>query len=251
MSLAQPNILIAGDVNDGKHLLIKLLRIPETTTSQSTNSKKDAIAAEISACRTVSNAKIVGLVKCDVVEITVHDNENMNVSRGVWTALKMNRYLSSLTEVIQLTEKWLYLGFSRIFAALNAMHQLELVHMDVKSDNVFVDENFNWDLGDFGSTRKVGTQVWSYTRVLNPYTIPANATVIPAMDYVLLCVMIAVELDKEQWKRLCGMQQNVQAHLITEKLNSIEDKKFKDEVVALFNENLQIVQTHLQNFYPR
>jgi hypothetical protein len=103
-------------------------------------------------------------------------------------------------------------------------------------------------LGDFGSTREIGAPVWSYTKVLNPYVIPANATVIPAMDYVLLCVVIAIESQKDQWKNLCGQQQNVQEHLIKERLNAIEDVHFKKEVVELFEENLNIVREHLQRY---
>jgi hypothetical protein len=248
MSLAQPNILIAVDVKREKHLLIKLLRIPQTTQSQSTLSKKDAIAAEINACTMLSKADILGLVKCDVVEVLVHHSEGLDVSPGVWAALKMNRYTCSLTEVPQLPENCLYNGFSRILKALKAMHELKLAHMDVKSDNLFVNADLRWDLGDFGSTREIGAPVWSYTKVLNPYVIPANATVIPAMDYVLLCVVIAIESQKDQWKNLCGQQQNVQEHLIKERLNAIEDVHFKKEVVELFEENLKIVREHLQRY---
>ena len=78
--------------------------------------------------------------------------------------------------------------------------------------------------------------------------IPGNATVIPAMDYVLLCVVIAIESQKDQWKNLCGQQQNVQEHLIKERLNAIEDVHFKKEVVELFEENLKIVREHLQRY---
>jgi hypothetical protein len=247
MSLAQPNILLAADLDTEKLLLIKLLRIPETTSSQSTLSKKDAVTAEIEACTNLTKENILGLVKCDVVEVTVHHSEGLNVSPGEWAAIKMDRYMSSLTETPQLSEKVLYRGFSRILKALKAMHALGLVHMDVKSDNVFVDVDLNWDLGDFGSTRKIGTQVWSYTKVLNPYAIPVKATQIPSMDYVLLCITIAVELKKDHWKDLCGQQQNVQERLILERLNSIQDVHFKREVVDLFEHNFKIVQEHFQN----
>jgi hypothetical protein len=104
-----------------------------------------------------------------------------------------------------------------------------------------------WDLGDFGSTRKIDDTIWTYTEVLNPYVIPPTATVIPAMDFVLLCVTIAIELKKDQWKRLCGQQQKVQEDLIIEKLNSIEDVGFKKEILELFKCSLKLVKEHLQN----
>ena len=246
MSLAQPNILIALDLSSGKHLYIKLLRMPQTTTSQSTSGKEGAVTAEIRACVMLFEANIPGLVRCDVVEVTVHHNEGLDVSPGVWAVLKMKRYISSLSDLPQLPESWLYSGFSRIFKALKAMHELNLVHMDVKSDNLFVDVDSTWDLGDFGSTREIGATVWSYTQVLNPYAIPPNSTVIPAMDYVLLCVTIAIEMKKDQWKDLCGQQQNIQGHLVLDMLNSLKDVAFKKEVVELFEHNLKIVRKHLQ-----
>ncbi len=247
MSLAQPNILIAADLIQGKFLYIKLLSIPETLTSQSLQSRKNAVDAEIAACTTLSEANIPGLVKCDVVKVHVQHVEDLKVSLGEWAALKMKRYMSALADTPQLSEDWLYRGFIRIYEALKAMHELKLVHMDVKSDNVFVDENLQWDLGDFGSARAIGVPMWSCTEVLNPYTIPANATVIPAMDYVLLCVMIAIEVSKNDWKHLCGQRQKVQVDLIRARLNSIQDDHFKEEVVALFDENLETVLRHLHS----
>lgn len=230
------------------HLFIKLLRIPQTATSHSTLSKEAAVTAEINACSLLFKSNILGLVKCEVVEVNVYHSEGLDVSPAVWAVLKMKRYVSSLTEIPQLSEKWLYDGFSRIIKALKAMHELKLVHMDVKSDNLFVDVNLQWDLGDFGSTREIGAPVWSFTKVVNPYDIPSNATVIPAMDYVLLCVVIAIELQKDQWKLLCGQQQNVQEHLIMERLKSIKDVDFKKEVVELFEENMKIVREHLRKY---
>ena len=127
------------------------------------------------------------------------------------------------------------------------MHEFKLVHMHVKADNVFLEGDCTWDLGDFGSARKVGDRIWSYTKEFNPYAIPDDATVIPALDYVLLGVMIAVELKKDQWKDLCGKKQNVQVNLVMERLSSIEDNAFKKEVVELFEDNLQIVTEHLKD----
>lgn len=247
MSLAQPNILIAIDLDAEKHLFVKLLRMPQTTTSQPTAAKKDAVTAEINTCTTLSKENILGLVKCDVVEVTVCHSEGLDVSPGVWAALKMKRYVSSLIDLPQLSEKLIFRGYSRIFKALRAMHNLGMVHMDVKSDNLFVDDELGWNLGDFGSTRKIGHNVWSHTDVLTPFFLQSTATVIPAMDFVLLCVTIAVELDKDQWKKLCGGQYKVQAHRIKEKLGSIVDVDFKKEVVELFEDSLKTVEKHLQN----
>ena len=126
------------------------------------------------------------------------------------------------------------------------MHALGMVHMDVKADNVFVDNALNWDLGDFGSTRPIGDQVWSWTEVLTPYTLPPSAKVIPSMDFVQLCVMIAVELGegKESWKTgLCGSYQRVQEDLIRDRLLEIP----MNQIILLFNKHMEIVKSHLQS----
>jgi hypothetical protein len=83
---------IAINLKDREFLYIKLLRILQTTTSQSTLFEKDAVTAEINACITLSEANILGLVKCDVVEVTVQHPEGPDV---LWTVLKMKRYMSS------------------------------------------------------------------------------------------------------------------------------------------------------------
>jgi hypothetical protein len=246
MSLAQPNILTAVDLVACKNLLIKLLRIPETNHSVLHDARKNAVLAEIEACRLVSEAHVEGLVQSEIVEVTVHHSDQLNVGPGLWAAIKMRHYVSSLAERPQLSEEWIYRGFRRIQSALNAMHALSLVHMDVKSDNVFVDESVRWDLGDFGSTRKIGESIWSFTEVLNPYKMPGSITVIPSMDMVLLCIMVAVEINKIDWKeRLCGRSQRVQQHLILECLQSIEDTVMKLETIALFTNHLQLVEQHI------
>jgi serine/threonine protein kinase len=240
--------IFSFDLRTGKHLFIKLIRLPEIIKSQTLDAKQGAIVAELNTCEMLSKRNIIGLVKCDVVTVTVHHNESLNIPIGEWGAVKMKRYLSSLTDVPQLSQDWLYCVYSRIFKALKEMHELKLVHMDVKSDNVFVHDDSLWDLGDFGSTREIGAPIWSYTEVFNPYAIPRNATVIPSMDYVLLCVMIAVEMNKDKWKNLCGQKQQIQAHLVLEKLETIEDDAFRTEIVNLFQDNLKIVHEHLKKF---
>ena len=123
----------------------------------------------------------------------------------------MRHYHSSLTQVPQCSLKLLYRGYLRIKKALYLLHGLNLVHMDVKSDNVFVDEDGICNLGDFGSARAPGTSCWTFTDFLNPYQLVQLKTkVVPSIDFVCLCVMIAVEMDKENWKsRLCKRSREI------------------------------------------
>jgi len=245
-SLSHPNILTAIDPNTRKHLLIKLLRLHQPTTSESTSAKNHAVTCEIEACEKVSTANINGLVKCEIVQVKVPHNDEPNITVSRWIAIKMKRYVSSLTDIPQLPECMLYEGFILTLNALKQLHNLNLVHMDLKPDNLFVDDHLQWDLGDFGSSREIGSTVWTFSETFNPYSIPITATVIPAMDLVLLCVTIAVELKKDDWKELRGMGNNVQENLVLKRLEMIKDVKFKKEVVDLFKTNYQIVNAHLE-----
>lgn len=235
-SLEKTNIRIAFDLDSGRSYCIKLFRLSDFVSDE-----LKAISDEVNACTILSEANILGVVKYDVIKIPIDIPRHED-----WVVLKAKRYVTSLADNAQLNEHWLYQGFSRILNALKEMHGLGLVHMDVKSENVFVDWDAGWNLGDFGSTKEIGEIVHSFTDVFNPYTLTHTATAIPAMDLVLLCVMIAVELDRKHWiKDLCRIS-NVQERLVAEKLNTIQDVDFKTEVLELFTNNLKIVQEHLR-----
>ena len=237
------SVLSAMDNDTGRRCLIKLLSPPELNVSVTYEKKEEAIKLEVETCETVTNAKIDGLVSSSVVKVRVENSQELSIGTGEWFALKMRHYHSSLTQVPQLSRKLLYRGYLRMKNALIGLHGLNLVHMDVKSDNVFVDEDGIWNLGDFGSARAPGTSCWTFTDVLNPYQlIQLKTKVVPSMDFVCLCVMIAVEINKESWKsRLCGDLQKVQRDLIVKSLGAIEDETFREDIVALFTGSYSIV----------
>jgi hypothetical protein len=251
LSDSQPLILIAADYIARKHLLLKLLRIPEMMDSRPVASRLAAVQKEIETCEILQNARILGLVECDVVYVTVEHSDQIGVSPGVWAAIKMPRYVSALSQCPQAPESFIRAGFHRILKALQAMHNLKLVHMDVKSDNVLVSALMDWDLCDFGSARGVNEQIWTFTKLFQPYDIPSKATVIPEMDLISLCVMIAVELKKDNWhERLCekGDESSVSLERVRSALSAIESAEFKEEVLALFDSCLENVQKHLKKF---
>ena len=57
---------------------------------------------------------------------------------------------------------------SVLVAALTYMHGVGRVHMDVKEENIFVDAQGEWFLGDFGSSVPTGTPITSTTPGLHP-----------------------------------------------------------------------------------
>jgi serine/threonine protein kinase len=244
---AQHSNIISGIDNDsGKRYMLKLLAIPVVERSVRTEDLRRAIDAEVEASRNILGLECEGLVKCTPVEVTITRSNDLPVSAGTWRALKMQPYFSSLRDVPQLSEKLLKAGFRRIRTALDALHGSGFVHMDIKPDNVFVDGDGNWDLGDFGSTRKVGNNLWSWSVLYNPYKLETRHLATPAMDMVLLCVLIAFERDKQDQSSLFDKTENVQTERVLSSLRKINDAGFRDELVDLFSRCVEEVEQWLK-----
>lgn len=69
----------------------------------------------------------------------------------------------------------------------------------MQSDNVFIDMEGQWFLGDFGSTVPVGERVFSTTGWFTSFDLIGS----PAKeeyDWYMLAVMVAVELNRGDWR---------------------------------------------------
>jgi hypothetical protein len=119
-------------------------------------------------------------------------------------------------------------------------------HMDIMSDNIFVDGDGKWDLGDFGSTRRVGSNLWSWSVIFNPYKLETQHTAIPEMDMVLLCVLIAFERDKVDQSSLFSQTDKVKPELGVISLRKIHDFEFRDELLNLFSRCVEMVEATLR-----
>jgi hypothetical protein len=236
-----PKIVTGLDLDTGDRYLIKLLRTKDLLNDCH---RKEADNDEVEACRLVNKSDCDSLVKCEVVTINV----KYDGSSDHFTALKMPHYFTSLDKVPQMTEKLLFQGFERMVQALEKLHSLGLVHMDVKPSNVFCDDKTVWFLGDFGSARKIESPIVSFTNVFNPYKLTHFKTkAIPSMDYVQLCVMIAVEISKERWNyRLCAEQPYVQPRLIYKSFSGIQNEDFLLQIAGMFQKHYDLVMDHLK-----
>jgi serine/threonine protein kinase len=248
-----PNILLGIDLMEKRRIMVKLLKVQEDTLSRTEQEKENAIKSEVEVCKYFRSLNVPGLVKCDVVEVKVDDAQGLSVSIGVWQAIKMHDYGSSLARLPQFPEDFLQDGFHRILSALQFMHSHNYVHMDVKSDNIFVTSELVWDLGDFGSTRKIDQPIFSWTHHFTPYSMPSTCKPIKEMDLVQLCVMIAIELGKQTWQEeLCGpelleagVQRFVQQDLVLKRLSSVKDSSFRGQLVQLFEASMLAVSKHI------
>lgn len=259
----QLNILSGVDLVNSDLILVKLLILPIRDQSTTTEELYEAVQLEAETSRILTMAEIPGIVKSEIVTVNIHDNLGLNTSKGPITALKMQRYYCSLAECPQLSETIIHQIFHRILGALKGMHGLGYVHMDVKSKNILVGAKLSCsDLCDFGSARKEGKPTFSRTAPLNPYVIPLGTPVIPSMDYVQLCVTVAVELQKDSAAELYkdfvvkpGKESfsirghkvyHVDEDLICKQLQQIQNEEFREMMLKMYTEHVNKVKQHLQ-----
>lgn len=93
--------------------------------------------------------------------------------------------MPKFVETLVKPPKWvepdgIVLGAKRMIQALNYIHKAGFVHMDVKGANIFIDQNGDWYLGDFGACVPINTRIISYTRMF--YWKRLNLSPIPAQD---------------------------------------------------------------------
>jgi hypothetical protein len=71
----------------------------------------------------------------------------------------MPHFSTALHLMPKLRERALVLGAQRMLAAVEHLHSLGLVHMDIAPTNIFVDMKGLWYLGDFGACVEVNKEV--------------------------------------------------------------------------------------------
>lgn len=142
------------------------------------------------------------LVNCTALKELEHITQDESTGfqeMKVWKAMVMPMYCCSLAALPQLDALVILTGLERMVHALEYIHGKGFVHMDVKSDNVFVDAEGRWMLGDFGSCVRVNAPVTGTTREFHPLVLIGKPAQI-SFDYDMFAVMAAVELNKNRWK---------------------------------------------------
>ncbi|EFJ43027.1 hypothetical protein VOLCADRAFT_96771 [Volvox carteri f. nagariensis] len=192
--------LLIGATCEGLPVIVKLL-----AQGSSTDSDQQPGGAEAEACRALIESKpaSVPLVPARVITFKLGAEHMSNVDRvpGLYAALCMPRYVSSLALMVPLPAAAVLAGGRRMAAALEWIHEKEYTHMDVKADNIFVDSKGRWWLGDFGSTVRTGSPVTSTTIIFAPCMLlglPAK----PQYDWHMLAVVLVCEMNRNNWKEL-------------------------------------------------
>lgn len=193
--------LLSGVSAEGVPIVLKLL-FPGTDDPRSLATRNQEIEIEKQTCidLKLGEETVVALVPSKVVELHVDDLlfQRQTGRSGTFAALLMPRYLYSIARGPR-TQKLLAREGRRMVDALLYMHDKEYVHMDVKADNIFVDNTGCWFLGDFGSACKFGTLVHSTTSIFYPENV-LRTIAVPKYDWFMLLVMLLIEINgREGW----------------------------------------------------
>jgi serine/threonine protein kinase len=108
---------------------------------------------------------------------------------------KYDRSLSEQANVAILDQDTLVKMVGYMIEALNHLHHLDIVHMDVKEANIFVSSDGEWWLGDFGSAVPHGQPIMSYTESCFPCSLMSKpAAACWEYDWYILVVVAVCQL---------------------------------------------------------
>ncbi|DBA75766.1 TPA: hypothetical protein ACH3X1_010177 [Trebouxia sp. C0004] len=99
----------------------------------------------------------------------------------------MPRFAAGLSQLPQLSDDIIYEGALRLESALQEMHAANLLHADVKSDNVLLNTADKWHLADYGACVEFGQPIASCTEAWYPGAMQ-NQTADAKYDWGLLVV---------------------------------------------------------------
>jgi hypothetical protein len=206
VSIKNPNILTAVD-EDQNQFIVKLLR-PSNHVSYDV--QRVEMVQERETCVSLGlEAPPVALCPVEVIPVAYEGRD--------YIALKMPRYLTTLYDNPKAFHATIVTRGYDLVGAIQYMHERGFVHMDIKSDNIFVGADKTWVLGDFGSSKPIGGAVTSCN--LSQFVNFPLVTAQPMYDwFMLLLVLIKESLDdKNSWiGLLCDADEKYDPNLINQ-----------------------------------
>ncbi len=141
--------------------------------------------------------------------------------------LLMHMFSKSVSGIYaQLSETTLLKRTIAMIKAVNYVHVLDYVHMDVKDTNIFVSSNGTWFLDDFGSCVAVGTNFGDNTTTYFHFDdLPAFDLCLAEYryDWQMLSVVIASQLNIGEALEHSNLRQSVLARIDTCKEPTLRD----------------------------
>lgn len=151
------NVMTAVDLDTGSLLALKLL--PPASQQQKDAAKSEKRAVNLLKLDTAPVASALVPTQIHSVRVSPEHAKMLQLETGLYDALTMPWYTATLQQLPQLSHELLYRGGRRLQQAVAAMHEVKLLHTDLKAANVFVDSSGAWFLGDFGVSNIFGDKI--------------------------------------------------------------------------------------------
>jgi Protein kinase domain len=204
LMLDTPKLLVGSRSPRGRPIVVKLL-ILDFDEARPQSVRDADLQSEAKCCVDLELERLhcrVALVPCEVFKLSATPDMVGQTRRcGEFTALLMPRYFGSLVRSPFSFPESVATDGRRLIDALRYMHTRSYVHMDVKGDNVFIDSEGAWFLGDFGSACIVDSPVRSTTDIFY-HTSTLGCPARPKFDWFMLLVMLLIELgNRQEWTK--------------------------------------------------
>lgn len=218
--------IISGYSNKGQPIIVKILRGTDTQLHH-----------EISAIKTLLPPPVgLSLVHGELMSVKLKETDDASANSGSFSCLVMPHYSTTLSRLPRLPPKAVLRGGKDIKRALQYIHSKNMVHMDVKPDNIFLDMNGSWYLGDFGSCVINGGKIREFTR----FFLSSNFTgkkAYPGLDFYMLAVTLVLVLVKDPLKLEANHISMVDHQTLLSVVHQIEDQKLKNFILDLVRES--------------
>ena len=97
--------------------------------------------------------------------ISIQHATALDIGEGQYDAVKKPRFAAGLSQLLQLLDDIIYEGALRLESALQEMYAADLLHADVKSDNVVLNTADKWHLADYEACVEFSQPIASCTEV--------------------------------------------------------------------------------------
>lgn len=146
---SHPQLVTGVDLRSKCLLVLKLL--PPCSDQQKLAAQSERHAITTLGLDSLSQQS--ALVNCCLVKvcISIQHAAALEIGDGQYGAVKMPRFAAGLSQLPQLSDDIIYEGALRLESALQEMHAANLLHADVKSDNVILNAADKWHLADYGA----------------------------------------------------------------------------------------------------
>ena len=174
-----------------------------------------------------------------VVPMTV---EKIHLDGREDVGLIMPRLTTTLAKSPQLPLSAIVRESKNIKLAVEQVHRAGYVHMDIKPDNIFINQHGCWFLGDFGSCKSVGAKVTSSTLFMYPTNL-IGKNVDKKYDLFMLALSILYASDLEHFADLNDGENRPDVNKIRTKLVSLsssgqEEQQLSELATQLFGDML-------------